>query len=525
MKKLTTIYISILVLSFQGKAQIHPSELTKTGAITSQMAIDALGKMYYPVGRFMVGLNLQSGVKDTLFATRQTISGLALSNQDSVLYFTHADSLWKYPFTTQKISSLYGGFQYLSIITIRKSNGDIYAMETGGDNGRASAISRIDPATGIRTRVAGQASDQTNQLEYVNAIGDTARFGFAPQFGSIIRNGGLAFSLNSDTLFIGDFNNRCIRKLNVNTRQVWTHAGPIPDSVRAGYRDGDGDNARFNEIQGLEIDDKGYLYVADKGAFSENPVSGNRIRKISPGGRVNTLLGNGIGQGRGAFNNLDFTPGVGTSAHVGLLSSLVFSPNKDTLYAALAQRILKIVKRKSSLRFNNLQDRMVGSGKYGVSTLSNSAVPKIISTISLPSNVTFLNDTANVPSDAATGFVILKAEQNEDLDSIYTTTVLDTFIVIPFVSNKVLSKISLIAYPNPLEASEWLQIEGHNISAGKATIELRDALGRIMLNEEIKLEGQFLKHQIRMPEMAGLYWINLRIGGEILKASIVTRKL
>jgi len=42
-------------------------------------------------------------------------------------------------------------------------------------------------------------------------------------------------------------------------------------------------------------------------------------------------------------------------------------------------------------------------------------------------------------------------------------------------------------------------------------------------NKEIKLEGQFLKHQIRMPSMAGLYWITLRTGSEILKASIVTR--
>ena len=522
MKKLIILSIFILMLSFQGKAQIYPSELTKTGGITSQMAFNALGEMYYPVGRFMVRLNLQTGIKDTLFTTRQTISGLAMSNLDSVLYFTHADSLWKYPFANQNIKLLYGGFQYISIITIRKSNGDIYAMETGGDNGRASAISRIEPATGIRTRVAGQATDQSNQLRYVNAIGDTARFGFAPQFGNIIRNGGLAFSLNSDTLFIGDFNNRCIRKLNVNTRRVWTHAGPIPDSVRAGFRDGDRDTARFNEIQGMEIDDNGNLYVADKGPFSETPVAGNRIRKISPAGRVSTILGNGIGQGNGAFNNLDFTPGVGTSAKVGFLSSLAFSPNKDTLYAALAQRILKVVKRKSSLRFNNLQDRMVGTGKYGIRTLSNSAVQPNIAALSFPANVTFSNDTVNVPSNAETGFVILRATQNEDRDSIYTTTVVDTFSVIPFVSNKILSKVKLLAYPNPVKSNDMLQISGENLSNGNLQISIADGLGRQVQHENITIQNQQLRHEIRMPKAAGLYWITLRNGSEILKASIVT---
>jgi len=521
MKKIITICALFFTFLFQGKAQIYPSELTTTGGITSQMAFDALGKMYYPVGRFMVRLNLQSGIKDTLFTTRQTISGLALSNQDSVLYFTHADSLWKYPMANQNISLLYGGFQYLTILAIRKPSGEIYAMETGGDNGRASAISRISPATGIRTRVAGQASDQSNQLRYVNAIGDTARFGFPPQFGNIIRNGGLAFSLNSDTLFIGDFGNRCIRKLNVNTRQVWTHAGPNPDSVRAGYRDGYRDTARFNEIQGLEIDDDGNLYVADKGSFSETPVSGNRIRKISPGGRVSTILGNGIGQGNGAFNNLDFTPGVGTSAKVGPLSSLVFSPNKDTLYAALAQRILKVVKRKSSLRFNNLQDKMVGSGKYGIRTLSNSSVFVTKSVLSLPANVTWSNDTVNIPSNSETGLVILSATQMGDRDSIYTTTAVDTFNVIPFVSNVKQSKVVLFAYPNPVQSGNHIYFHGQNLPAKEAPYKITDLMGRVVREGVFQIQNNILQESILLPAATGIYYVTIQVGAETLKSTVV----
>jgi hypothetical protein len=166
---------------------------------------------------------------------------------------------------------------------------------------------------------------------------------------------------------------------------------------------------------------------------------------------------------------------------------------------------------------------MVGTGKHKIRTVSNSGAPRTITLISAPTNVTFANDTANVPADAATGFVILNAQQNEDRDSIYTTSVVDTFNVIPFVSNKALSKVKLVAYPNPLKNNEMLKVEGQNLNNGNLEIVVTDRIGRTIKNENILIQNQQLRYEIQMPKAAGIYWITLRNGSEILKASIVTQ--
>jgi hypothetical protein len=524
MQKLVYSVLILISLTLGNSyGQIYLTEVLKEGGGSPQLATDQSGKLYFSSGKYMVRYNRQTGIRDSLFKVRAVITGLALSNQDSVLYFTHADTLWKFPFATNTVSHLYAGFQYPTVLCVRPSTGELYGIETGGDNGRASNIARYDLATGQRTRVAGQPNNPNNQLGYVNAIGDTARFGF-PRPNSQNRVGcGLAFSLNSDTLFIGDYANRCVRKLHLASRRVTTHAGPGPDSVRAGAQDGQGEDARFSNIMGLAIDGEGNLYVADGGAFSETPVAGNRIRKISPGGRVKTIIGSGIGQGNGAFNNLDFTTGLhGTSAKTGLLSSLVFSPDNDTLYVCLGQRIIKATKRKSSLRFNNLQDRMVGSGKYGVRRiLSNSAAFATLSVLSLPANVTFSNDTVNIPETAETGPVILQATQQEDADSIYTTVAVDTFQVIPFVSNKVQSQTRIWGFPNPASEGEVFRIQGENLPAGTGTLRITDATGKIHLMEEFRIENGKTFREIRIPETRGLYFVQIKVGNETIKSTVV----
>jgi len=532
MKKQITTLLSILLVSIGSvKGQLYLSSIPNSGlGGSAQIALDSTGNIYVGTVRqfvdsqFVYRINPATNQRDTLAKLPNRVAGMEISNMDTVLYLTYASNLYKYILASKTLKSLNTGFEYPTVLRLRRKTNELYCIEVGGDNGRAAILAKYDAVTGVRTKVAGGLpGNSTQEVGYVNGIGNDVRFRFISPNGPFKNGGGLAFSPDEDTLYIGDALNRCIRKLHIATGEVSTFAGPLPDSVRVGFQDGFRFDARFNTINGLAVDKNGNLYVADNGPFNRDTTTGNRIRKISPAGMVKTLIGSGIGRGTGSSDNLDFTPGLnGKDAKIGNLNDIVFNKTLDTLYISQNQRILKAMKRKSSLRFNQLQDRMVGTGKYGIRTLSNSAVQPNIAALSFPANVAFSDDTVNVPSNAETGFVILRATQNEDRDSIYTTTVVDTFSVIPFVSNKILSKVKLLAYPNPVKINDMLQIAGENLSNGNLQISIADGLGRQVQHENITIQNQQLRHEIRMPKAAGLYWITLRNGSEILKASIVT---
>jgi sugar lactone lactonase YvrE len=97
------------------------------------------------------------------------------------------------------------------------------------------------------------------------------------------------------TYVIDDFNS-CVRKVTANGI-VSTFVG----NVGAGYADGQGTAAYFNNPKGMVLDAAGNIYVAD--------TFNNRIRKITSAGVVTTIAGDGTagyldGQGTAAkFNN------------------------------------------------------------------------------------------------------------------------------------------------------------------------------------------------------------------------------
>ncbi len=97
----------------------------------------------------------------------------------------------------------------------------------------------------------------------------------------------------SNNLYITDsFNNR-IRKITPSGT-VSTIAG---NSSIFGAIDGEGTAARFNAPRGIAIDSNGNLYIGDS--------SHNRIRKVTPSGTVTTLAGDGTA---------GYVDGVGTGA-------------------------------------------------------------------------------------------------------------------------------------------------------------------------------------------------------------------
>ncbi|MDI1317097.1 T9SS type A sorting domain-containing protein [Flavobacterium sp.] len=177
----------------------------------------------------------------------------------------------------------------------------------GAVNGAGTSASFKYPE-GIALDASGDAfvADVTNNcIRKITASGDTSTFS-----GSAVRglengqegamalfNGPVAVAVTSTgiTYVIDDFNS-CIRKITA-TGIVSTFAG----NSATGYADGTGTVAYFNNPKGIAVDAAGTIYVAD--------TFNNRIRKITSSGVVTTIAGDGTagyldGQGTAArFNN------------------------------------------------------------------------------------------------------------------------------------------------------------------------------------------------------------------------------
>jgi sugar lactone lactonase YvrE len=82
------------------------------------------------------------------------------------------------------------------------------------------------------------------------------------------------------TVYVADTGNNRVRRIT-RDGTVTTLAG----SGTAGYQDGTGPAAAFNQPEGIAVDTAGTVYVADTG--------NDRIRAIAPDGTVRTLAGSG----------------------------------------------------------------------------------------------------------------------------------------------------------------------------------------------------------------------------------------
>lgn len=108
---------------------------------------------------------------------------------------------------------------------------------------------------------------------------------------------GVALNSDETLLFVADYLNHAIRKIDLSSLEVTTLAG----NGSAGLADGEGSNARFNQPYSVKFDGNDSLYVPDQLNHS--------IRKVTVSGIVSTLAGNGAagyadGTGLGAqFNN------------------------------------------------------------------------------------------------------------------------------------------------------------------------------------------------------------------------------
>jgi serine/threonine protein kinase/sugar lactone lactonase YvrE len=137
------------------------------------------------------------------------------------------------------------------------SMGNVFVADMSNDT-----IRKVTP-TGMVTTLAGQAGMNGNAVGF----GNNARF-----------NDPFAVAVdNADNVYVSDSGNNAIRKI-MPDRVVVTLAG-LPGYV--GSTDGNGNDARFCNPQGLAVDGAGNIYVADTG--------NNTVRKITPMGVVTTL--------------------------------------------------------------------------------------------------------------------------------------------------------------------------------------------------------------------------------------------
>lgn len=390
--------------------------------------------------------------KVLLFSVRKQIKGMAIGG-DSVLYFSQTENsgchvIKKYHLIKKNITLIYAcdNWHYFGDLIVQQKTGNIYVMEYGGDNGRTSTLSMINPFTGVRTAIAGKDKESQGGTDaHVDGIGNVARFRFTPPQSN--RGKGMVFSKNQDTLYLADFDNFCIRKVILNSQSVSTFAGSPNGKRIAGFTDGQDTLARFANINGIEIDSLGYFYVADQGNKSESKNYGNRIRKISPSGKVYSICGNGVGFYGGG--NRSFVAGIDTFATIGQPNAIRFNKTQDTLWVSLTQELVYLVKSDQKLKVSILDTNDL-TPDFSIPYTIASTNKVNFSIVSGPATIIGTNnDQIHI---TGIGEVIVKATAPGDLDLYKSAEVYDTFLISKPVTNFSIinKKINLTFFPNPV---------------------------------------------------------------------------
>ncbi|GAA3973378.1 NHL repeat-containing protein [Mucilaginibacter dorajii] len=220
------------VLNLYFVSRMHPLKVN-TKYYARAYATNAAGTAYGSVVEFTTGADLSAKV-----GTVSTFAGSAAAGFDDA---TGAAATFYSP----------------QGITIDAS-GNFYIADALN-----SAIRKMTSAAAVTT-ITGNGT-----IGYVDGSLADARF-YAPQ--ALVTDA-------TGNIYVADFSNNMIRKITPGG-VVSTLAG----SGTAGYDDGTGANASFNNPRGLVFGADGNLYVADRG--------NNLIRKVTTAGVVTTFAGN-----------------------------------------------------------------------------------------------------------------------------------------------------------------------------------------------------------------------------------------
>ena len=164
-------------------------------------------------------------------------------------------------------------------------------------SGGGETVELVDVFTVLPVSPPGATANNVRTI-----AGVAGQFGFADGAGTLAKFkdlAGLAVGAD-DAVYIADAGNHRIRVAREQANGTW-NVQTLAGSGTAGFADGVGTSAKFNNPQGVAIGWDGAVYVADAG--------NHRIRRIAPDGTVSTLAGTGVAgfqNGAGAqaqFNN------------------------------------------------------------------------------------------------------------------------------------------------------------------------------------------------------------------------------
>ncbi|QDW25181.1 hypothetical protein FFJ24_010310 [Pedobacter sp. KBS0701] len=230
-------------------------------------------------------------------------------------------------------------FKHPSALTV-DATGNVYVSDQ--QNHR---IRKITPG-GVVSTLAGSGS-----AGYANGNGNAA------SFSSPI---GLALD-GQGNLYVADYSNHRIRKIELSTGNVSTYAG----NGAAGLTDGSASSASFRNPMGLCADAQGNLYVADR--------LNHAVRKIATNGTVSTLAGNG---------SSGYADGNGNSASFNQVNGVALAGDGNLYVADLQNNMIRKVSLQgvvstfagnaSAGTVNGLGSAIRFSSPYGLSARGNS---------------------------------------------------------------------------------------------------------------------------------------------------------
>ena len=239
-------------------------------------------------------------------------------------------------------------------IRLVTANGDVITFAGAGEKGYVNGpltAARFNNPQGIAFDVFGNlvVADSGNDLVRlistdgtVSTLAGTGERGWREGRANEARfNSPAAVAADLDgNIYVADTGNDAIRVIRANG-QVETLAG----GGERGYANGAGKQARFNNPQGIAVDGKGNVYVADTG----NDV----IRVIRTNGQVETLAGTTRG----------FKDGRGSEAQLNAPARLAMDLG-DVLYVAEAGNdvVRKIILDKDNV---NMVSVYAGTGERG----------------------------------------------------------------------------------------------------------------------------------------------------------------